>query len=306
MPPPSFSRTFGTSSGLPMLPLQLVEKLLALLDLLLLLEHAGLDVRVRVHGDRAGGAVHDDLPAGVFRLKLVAHADDGGDAHGPGQDGRVARSAAALGDEAQDLALVELDRLAGGEIVRRQNDGHRRVDAALGDAGKDGEDAARHVLHVRGTGLHVGVVHGGEHLGELCGGVGDGCLRVQIPLDEALDGLLEVQVLCHHLMGLKEHGSLVAGLLAGLLGQHAQLLDRLGLGLLETRELRFPVLHLIAAQRALGSLIEIQRPRGDAGGNALSEASKADRGRDDEARHPAGLQRFRQARAFGHPSSLPR
>ena len=219
----------------------------------------------------AGGAVHDDRPALILGLELIAHADDGGDAHGAGQDGGVAGAGAALGDEAEDLALVELNGLGGGQVVGGQDDGHRGVDAALGHAGQDGDDAAGHVPDVGGTGLHIGVVHAGEHLGELGGHVGDGGLGVVGAFaDQLLDGLLKVQVLGHQLVGLEERGGLVAGLGTGLLSQHGQLLDGGGLGCLEARELRLGILDGIAAQGGLGALIEVKRTRGDAGGYALA------------------------------------
>ena len=63
---------------------------------------------------------------------------------------------------------------------------------------------------------------------------------------------------------------LIAGFGSGFLGQLTQLFDGLGLGLLEAGKLRLPVLHLAAGEGALGSLVEIQGSRGDAGGNALA------------------------------------
>ena len=219
----------------------------------------------------AGAAVGDDLAALILGLELVAHADDGGDAHGAGEDGGVAGAGAARGDEAQDLGLVKLNGLGRGQIVGREDDGHVGVDAALHNAGENGDDAGGNVLHVGGAGLHVAVVHGGEHLCKLGGNIGDHGFGVLLfVLDELLDGLLVVEVLGHELVGLKEHGGLVACLFAGFLGQHAQLLDGLGLGGLEAGPFGVDIDDLIAVDGGLGALIEIEGTRGDAGGYALA------------------------------------
>ncbi len=47
-------------------------------------------------------------------------------------------------------------------------------------AAQDAEDALADILDVGGAGLHVGIVHRGEHLGKLLGGVGDGGLGVHL------------------------------------------------------------------------------------------------------------------------------
>ena len=211
------------------------------------------------------------LAALVFGLQLVAHADDGGNAHGAGQYRRVAGAAAALGDEGQYLALVQLHGLRRGQVVRRQDHGHGAVDAALHHAGQYADDAAGDVLHVGGAGLHIGVVHLGEHVRELGGDVGDGGLGVQLfILDQALDGLDVVVVLGHHLVGLEQERGLLAGLLEGLFIQLAQLVDGLFLGGLEAVPLGRGVLHLDAADDALRALVVVQRPHGHAGGYALA------------------------------------
>ena len=214
--------------------LELVEKLLALQKLRALCHQAVTGGLVGVDDHIAGAAVHNDLTPFILGLELVAHADDGGDAHGAGQDRGVAGAGTAGGDKAQDLGLVELYGLAGSQIVSGEDHGHIGVDAALYDAGEYADDAGGNVLHVSGAGLHVAVVHGGEHRGKLRGHIGDHSLGVLVGvLDQLLNGLFIVQVLRHELVGLKEHGGLVAGLLAGLLRQNAELLDGLGLGCLE-------------------------------------------------------------------------
>ena len=178
---------------------------------------------------------------------------------------------AALGDEAEDLGLVELDGLAGGEVVGGENDGDLGVDAALHDAEQDADDAAGDVLDVGGAGLHVGVVHRSEHLRELGAGVGHNGLGVAaLFLDPGLDGLLVVEVLAHHLVGLEQEGGLVAGLGSGLLGELAELVDGLGLGGLEAGPFGLAVGDLKTADGALDALVEVKGTRGDAGGYALA------------------------------------
>ncbi len=253
------------------LSLELLEHL-AKLDLLGALLHQTLAGRlVGIEHNVAGAAVHDHLAALILGLELVAHADDGGNAHRAGQDGGVARAGAALGDEAQDLALVKLDGFGRGQIVGSQNYGHVRVDAALHHAGKDPQNSGGNVLHVGCAGLEIGVVHGRKHLGKLGGGVGHSGLGVvQLLADGGLDGLFIVQILGHHLMGLKEHGGLVAGLGSGLFGQLAKLLNGFFLSGLEPGPLGLGVLNLVAAQRGLCALIEIQGAGGHTGGHALA------------------------------------
>ena len=219
----------------------------------------------------AGAAVDDDIAALKLGFELIAHADDGGDAHGAGEDGGVAGAGAALGDEAEDLGLVQLHGLAGGKIVGGEDDGHLGVDAALHHAQKDPDNTAGDVLDVGGSCLHVAVVHGGEHLGKLGAHVGDDGLGIAaFFLDPGLNGFLVVQVLAHHLVGLEQERSLVAGFLSGLLGQLAELIDGLGLGGLEAGPFGFAVCHLIAADGALDALEEVEGTRGHAGGYALA------------------------------------
>ena len=71
-------------------------------------------------------------------------------------------------------------------------------------------------------------------------------------------------------MGLKQHGGLVAGFLAGLLGQNTQLLDRAGLGPLKTVPLGVCILYGIALDLGRGAAVEVERANADTGGNALA------------------------------------
>ena len=207
----------------------------------------------------------------AYSLELVADADDGRDAHGAGENGGVAGAGAAGSDEAEDFRFVELDGLAGGKVVGGEDDGHGAVDTALHRAGQDAEDATGDVLDVGGAGLHVGIVHRGEHLRELSGHVADDGLEVEALLvDFFLNGLYIVEVLRHHLVHLEERGCLVSGLDPRLLGQRAELFDGFGLRGLKALPLRVPVLDGVAADLAFRALIKIERSGGDAGGGALS------------------------------------
>ena len=71
-------------------------------------------------------------------------------------------------------------------------------------------------------------------------------------------------------MGLKQHGGFVAGLLAGLLGQHAQLLDCAGLRTLEAVPLGVGILHRVALDLRRGTAVKVKRANADTGGNALA------------------------------------
>ena len=71
-------------------------------------------------------------------------------------------------------------------------------------------------------------------------------------------------------MGFKQHGGLVTGLLAGLLGQNAQLLDRAGLGPLKTVPLGVCILYGIALDLGRGAAVEVERANADTGRNALA------------------------------------
>ena len=253
------------------LALQGLQQALQALLLLTLLQQAVAGVVIGVDDQCAGAAVGDGLAAFVLRLEGVAHADDGGDAHGAGQDGGVAGAGTACRDEAQNLGLVQLDGLGGSQVVGGQQDRHVGGDAALHHTAQDAEDALADVLDVGGAGLHVGIVHRGEHLGKLLGGVGDGGFGVHLLVGDAvLDGFLVVQVLGHHLVGLKQHGGFVAGLGAGLLGQLAQLLHSAGLGALETMPLGIGIFYGIALDLGGGAAIVVQRAYAHAGGNALA------------------------------------
>jgi len=53
----------------------------------------------------------------LLEIDFRAQAADGGDTHGARQDGGMAVARASLGDEAQNLALIQLKCLGGGQVV---------------------------------------------------------------------------------------------------------------------------------------------------------------------------------------------
>ena len=226
---------------------------------------------VRLQHDSAGFAVHVGEAACVVRLQRIAQAAHGGDAHRAGEDGGVTVAGAALRDEAEDLRLVQLDGLRGREVIR--GDDHRlvRVDAALDHAHQVVQDAARHIADVGGAGLHVGVVHRGEHGGKLLAGCLHGVLGVAaFLLHGGLDALDEVLVLHEHRMRLEQHGGFVARFLAAAFCQRFQLGDGLLLCLLKPRLLGRQVIGGGLANGRVLTAEEVQRPLHNALGYALT------------------------------------
>ena len=185
--------------------------------------HGGQQIGGGLHIDTAVIAVQHRQLAVPVSLKI--HADQGGDVHGAGQNGGVAVGRAIPGDEAQQLGLVQLHGLAGGQVVGHQDNGVVAQQVGLGAAGENIHHPLRNVLHVGGTGLHIGVVHGGKGGGEILAGDGGGILSGgALGLDDVLDGLQIILVLQHHLVDFKDGGVFLTHLVQRLLIQGAQLL----------------------------------------------------------------------------------
>ena len=253
------------------LTLQRFQQTLEAQLLIALFHQAVAGVVIGVDDERAGAAVRNGGAALILGLERIAHADDGGDTHCAGQNGGVARAGAARRDKAQNLGLVKLDRLGRGQIVSAEQHRHIGGNAALYDAAEDAQDALADILDISGAGLHVGIVHRGEHLGKLLGRVGNGGLGVHLLVENTvLDGLLIVEVLSHHLVRFKQHGGLVTGIPAGLLGQIAQLLNGAGLGTFKAMPLGIGILYGIALDLCCGAAVKIERANADTGGNALA------------------------------------
>ena len=248
------------------LPLQGFQKALQAQLLFPLLHQAVAGIVVGVNDQRTGAAVGDGLTALVLRLQCIAQANNGGDAHGAGQNGGVAGTGTACRNKAQDLGLVQLDGFGRSQIIRSQQDRDLGGNTALHHAAQDAQNPLADVLDVGGTGLHIGIVHRGKHCGELFGHVGNSSLGIEFFfVDEVFDGFLVVQVFSHHLVCFKQHGGFVAGLGAGLLGQLAQLLNGAGLSTLEAMPLGLRIFHGVALDLGRGTAVEIQRSDADTG-----------------------------------------
>ena len=206
----------------------------------------------------------------VLRLQGVPQAADGGDAHGSGKNGGMAVAGAALGHEAQNLGLVQLQRLGGGQIVRRQDHRLLGIDTALHNAHEVIEKPLGHILNVGGSCLHVGVVHGGKHGCKLLACHHDGVLRVALLfLHGAQNGIHIILVLDEHGVGLKQDCGFIAGFLPAVLRQNLQLGDGFLLRLSQPGLLRFHIRGNLL-DLLLGTLIEINVSLEDALGNTLA------------------------------------
>lgn len=99
---------------------------------LLLFQQGVAGFVVGVQHDLAGLAVHKGLLALVLRPEQPFGPEYGGNAHGAGEYSRVAVGAAALGDKGQNLGFVQLNGLAGGQLIADQNYRPLQFQPALG------------------------------------------------------------------------------------------------------------------------------------------------------------------------------
>ena len=140
----------------------------------------------------------------------------------------MAGGGALFGDQPQDAGLVQLHRLRGGQVLRRQDHRAARRQNGPAPAGQDALHPCRHVLNVRGAGLHVIVLQRGQHLGKLAAGGFHRRLGAQVFFP---DGLVhqggEVFVPGQKGVGLKEAGGLFPQFPAAPFGQVFQLPGRL-------------------------------------------------------------------------------
>jgi hypothetical protein len=183
----------------------------------------------------------------------------------------MAAAGAPLGEEAQNTALVQLERLRGGQIAGGQNDWLPNVDAPFGHAHQVVAHTAGHVPDVGGTGLHVGVVHLRQHGGELLPG------QLHRPLGGAglfhqggVHAVAKVLVLDKHGVGLEQQGGVRSGFLPGLLGQGVELLDRSRLGVLQAALFRLHAQRSVIGYRCRRPLVKADGALDDAFGDALS------------------------------------
>ena len=164
--------------------------------------HGVQKIGVRVDAETAALSVQHRRPA-VPPLVEV-HPGEGGNAHGPGQDGRVAVFGSPAGNQPQQPGPVQGHRLAGGQASGGQNGGRALLGKRLPFAGEDIRYPAGNILYVGGPRAHIAVLHGGEKGGEALprryGGIGgaDALGFQKIPCR-----LQIVIVLQQHLMDLK-------------------------------------------------------------------------------------------------------
>ena len=202
---------------------------------------------VRVHKYLAGGAVHKHMLAVKLLQQAVPKAHHRRNAHGAGEDGSVGVGGAPGRDEAQHLAPVQPGGLAGRQVVGGDDAGHVAPQRLILLAGEQADHPPGHVQHVGRPLLHIVVVHLGEHIGELGGGLVHRVLRVDVlvPNDPG-DGVPVVQVLQHHLVNLEQEGFLLPQLGLGVHIELGQLDHGLAPGLVEPGNLGLRVGHLPA------------------------------------------------------------
>ena len=176
----------------------------------------------------AGETVHNDRVARMDGRQIDIGGHQGGDAHGPGQNGRVAVGGALAGHKGQNLVFGQLYRLRRCQVLGQQNAGNVHGHGG-GEAAEDLHHPAGHVPNVGGTGFHVLIVHGGKHLREFLAGLLDGVGGAVAAVNAALDGFHIVQIVQHHDLNVQNHGVFLTQTGSGLLQQRLEL--RLGLGL---------------------------------------------------------------------------
>ena len=140
----------------------------------------------------------------------------------------MAVGAAQMGHKAQQLALVELNRLGRSKVLRDDDKGFVALGNACVGACEDIHNAGGNILDVGGACLHIFVVHGREGFGKvltcrLDGILGGFALRV----DDFSDGIEVVVIVQHHHVDFKNRSVVLACLYDSLVVERLQLLNRL-------------------------------------------------------------------------------
>ena len=254
----------GAVQGGVGLALQLLQQGLFLLILLLALLQGLEQVGGGVHID-AGVVAVDDRHLAVPVVADLLALDQGGDVHAAGQDGGVAVGAALPGDEAQQQALVQPDRLGGGQVLGHQDGGLGALHAVHIGALQDVQHGLSDVHHVGAAGLEVGVVHGGKDGGLVGAGGLDRILGAHLLLgDDLPDGVHKVVVLQHHGVDVEHLGDVLAGLGQRLLIEVGLLLDGFLLRVLKPEQLCAGVGHRLGGNGGIFLFIDLQLADGNA------------------------------------------
>ena len=197
-------------------------------------------VRVRIQDQFSGDAVDDCHEPVHFRANM--DPDQGRDIHGSGQNRRMGVGAAQLRHKSQQFGFVHLHRLTGSQVFGSQN--HRLIAQILSvpAAMEDAHHPLGDVLHIGGAGLHVFIVHLGEHPGKIVAGGGHRVLCIDLlGFDDVFHGIVEVIVLQHHGMHLENGRIDLAHFLQRLLIQCLELFDGGFPGILIACQLRLRV-----------------------------------------------------------------
>ena len=128
------------------------------------------------------------------------------------------------GNKGQNFVLVHLDRFTRCQIICNNNGRFELTPVHLSLSGKVTDQPVRDILHIRGTCLHVLIIHIGKHFRKIITGNRYRilCIHFFIP-DQIVYGILIIIVLKHHLMNLKDCRIDLSDLPHGLLIQLTKL-----------------------------------------------------------------------------------
>ena len=105
----------------------------------------------------------------------------------------------------QYLVLIQRNSFAGGEVVRTDDVLFAGIFLHSNVSRQIGNDAVGNVPHVSRTSLHIGIVHGGEHLGEVVRRNGNRILSIDfLGINDVLNALVVVVIFQHHHVDLKD------------------------------------------------------------------------------------------------------
>ena len=121
-------------------------------------------------------------------------------------------------DKCQDLALIHLNRLAWTQVIRNDDGRLHGAEIHILLPGQVTYQAVGNILDIRRPGLHVIIIHIGEHFREV---ITDHCYGIfcvdLLRADHAADRIPVIVVLQHHLMNLENSGACFAHLNHGFI-----------------------------------------------------------------------------------------